>query len=299
MVTQRVRESQRRRGAIGRLLTAPAWAGGWGLKSKPVRALCFRRSSFLCWALPKRPVAVLLLCLGIAAPAAAQKAFSLVATQQVHGYRYVFADRALVNSRLLFRPTLSFASTLAIRYGITPRLSLEAGLGLFAHKLSVASVADYPGGRRFETVRISSLLFNSPQVHGVLLYRTVPSVEGHVWLLETGGDVISRRYTVLPDFVNRLSSNTGQPSLYLRGTNQPRGASILRFGLRGGVGREWHVVNTHFLGVKLVGSLGLQELIRYQLAYTYTEEGVSKSYDNRIRTRLGYVGLQTWYRFQW
>lgn len=241
----------------------------------------------------------LLFDLGVVFTACAQKAWSLVVAPQVHGTQHVFVGRELVSPRLLLRPTIGFAGTLGLRYGLSQQFSLEANIGPRSDGLKIASVSDYPGGRRFEAVEVSTIRFTSPQVYGGLLYRTLPSGKS-VWVLETGVDVISRRYIAIGAFSATLSTNVGQPPATLSGTNNYSiDRSLLRFGIRVGIGREWQVGNAHFLGVKLLGSVGLQEFARWRIIYSFTDDGTSKIYQNTLHSKLGYVGLQTWYRLQW
>ncbi|WP_324680643.1 hypothetical protein [Hymenobacter sp. GOD-10R] len=222
----------------------------------------------------------------------------MIVAAQAHGSRHVFADQTLVSPRLLLRPTVGLAGLLGVRYGLRPRLGIEAGVSVRSDGVSIASVADYRGGRRYESVEVSTIWFNSPQLQVVLAYQAKPSPAGHAWVLEAGADVISRRYMHLGGYSTGLSTNAGQPPATLTASQQLVPGSVWRFGLQGRIGREWHVSPAQFVGLRFVGRIGLQEFSRWQLRYTFVEDGIQRGYQNQIQTKLGYVGLQTWYRFQ-
>jgi len=239
-----------------------------------------------------------LLSLILAPAASAQKAWSFVLAPQMHVTRYVFAGHDPVSPRLLLRPNTGFAATVGLRYGLAQQLSLEGGIGPRSDGVKIVSVADYAARRRFESVKVATMRFNSPQVHLVLLYRSQPSETGHVWLAEGGIDVISRRYLNIGQFTSDLSTNSGQPASTLTGTSQWRGRSELRPGFRVGLGREWQLRPRQFVGIKLLGSVGLHEFSRFQLRYSFSEGGATKTYQNTIYTKLGYIGVHSWYRLQ-
>ncbi|OUJ70022.1 hypothetical protein [Hymenobacter crusticola] len=231
------------------------------------------------------------------APLVPPHRWSVVAAAQAHGSRHVVADQTLVSPRLLLRPTVGLAGLLGVRYGLRRRLGIEAGVSVRSDGVSIASVADYRGGR-YESVQVSTIWFNSPQLQVLLLYQTSPSQAGHCWILQGGADVISRRYLNLGGYGTGLSTNAGQPPATLTASQQLVQGSVWRLGLQGCIGREWHVSPAQFVGLRLVGRVGLQEFNRWQLRYTFTEDGIQRHYQNQIHTKLGYVGLQTWYRFQ-
>ena len=240
-------------------------------------------------------VAVLL---SMSSIASAQQRWSITAAVQAHGSRSEFVSNSFVNPRLWLRPTIGFAGILGLNYHYSPRLGVEVGIGPLKHGVTLASLSDYQGGRRFENLRVTTAHYTSPQVHFVLKQWTRPSATGHRWLLEGGVDAISRRYTVIGSMGGRLSTGPAQPPAYFSMTNQPKDTHVVRFGIRVGAGREWEINDGHFYGVKLLGSMGLHDFIEWQLDYTYTENGITNTYSNSIRTRLGYVGVQTWYRLR-
>lgn len=225
--------------------------------------------------------------------------FAVLLAGQAHGSRHLFADQTLVSPRLLLRPGLGLAVQLGLRYQLTPQVGLETGLSGRSDEVAIASVADYRGGRRYEAVEVATIRFNSPQLQVGLVYHTRPSPAGHAWTLQGGLDVISRRHLNLGGFGTGLSTNAGQPPATLTASNQPLRGSVWRFGLQGAGGREWQVHPAHSIGLRLVGRVGLQEFSKWQLSYTFTEDGIARRYQNLIHTKLGYVGLQTWYRFHW